>query len=121
MSQDPSCFGNYQGLNRDMTLEPGVDACRRCQPYRRCREETKRRFIYAFRSGIERGHAPPCWRKYPAGGWVCAACPLAKNSQCQRETKQREHEEHVAKKENAELTFIQRLRKKTEETWGDAE
>lgn len=120
MGRDPSCFGNYQGINGDMTLEPAGE-CQRCGPYRRCRDATKQQFLFDFRKRIEEGNEPPCWGKYPAGGWVCAACPFSKNSQCQRETKQRAHAERVARKENAELTFIQRLRKKTEETWGDGE
>lgn len=115
---NPSCYGNYKGRDGDVTLEP-IGDCRRCQPFRRCRDATKRAFINGFREKIHQGEMPPCWGQYPRGGWVCALCPLKHKDQCAVATAERVKREVVQKEERKELAFIESLQRKMQETWGD--
>ena len=90
-----------------------ISECRRCQPFRKCREET----IKAYRKEYKiKGGDPNCLGQYSGLTPRCEGCKV--RNLCRRRTGKMEHIAQVEHEKVEEDDLLIRLRKKVKDQWG---
>ena len=116
----PSCFGNFKSGERP---DDPAGVCRKCQPFRKCREETLKR--YREEHGIK-ANEPICMGQYAADTRACRDCKHSWHCQqlhrkhekaVELERKQTEEEREQAE----ESVLVARLKKKVQDQWGGSD
>lgn len=117
----PSCFGHFK--SGDRPSDP-AGACRKCQPFRKCREETL--ILYRKDHGIG-ADEPICMGQ--CGAIATEACRKCRSwGKCSQLTREKEkairlereqvEEEHKQTEENV---LVERLKKKVQDQWGGSD
>ena len=116
-SKYPDCFGHFQGtllgLAGDCMGGEPITSCRKCAPFRKCREETIQ--LYRKKHKIKSGHLT-CVGLYDGPQQRCRGC--AWENYCRRRTAKMEHIAEVKHEKIEEDSLVARLKKKVRDKWG---